>query len=78
MAEKETIMRHIVILAFWLTIGAGCRKEIDPDCIEKSYDGRACTFIYQPVCGCNGKTYGNACIAASVGISIVKQGECGK
>lgn len=70
-------MRNMLVLVFWLAIGAGCQKEIDPDCVEKPIDGRACPFIYQPVCGCNGKTYGNACIAASVSIRVVKQGECG-
>jgi hypothetical protein len=35
-----------------------------------------CAEIYQPVCGCNDKTYSNVCDAARDGVSIGKQGEC--
>lgn len=51
-----------------LMASLGCHKKVDADCVEQPYDGRACPFIYNPVCGCNGKTYDNSCVAESVGI----------
>ena len=66
-------MKKLLLIGLALFTLNACSKE---DCNPKIIQDCACTAIYDPVCGCNGMTYGNACEAECNSITDYKKGEC--
>lgn len=59
-----------------------CDYAVDAQCGFADQTGvcasrpEACDAQYEPVCGCDGFTYGNACEAAAAGMSVATEGAC--
>ena len=58
-------------------LSLSCKKD---ECIEKKniQENCVCYQIAEPVCGCNGQQYTNACYAECDGVLTYTEGPCGQ
>lgn len=81
MLNKSRSFIYLTLLAFMLSACQQHASSIEKAVVKEPCMGPAkkdamCTMQYDPVCGCDGKTYSNACVAKVAGVLRMEPGAC--
>ena len=80
---KITNLKHLFFyLSFSIVLFSsllGCKddtSDTEEPCLGEKNILISCILVYEPVCGCDGNTYSNSCIAEAEGVLRFSSGEC--
>ena len=75
-------MVFLILLILLISLIGSCSEksadEPEPPCIDDSLidPNNTCYQIFAPVCGCDGITYSNDCVAKNSGLLNFQEGAC--
>jgi len=74
--KMKSIKGYLSIIGLVLVMSCN-GKDINTDCKGAAQE-LLCSFLINPMCGCDGVTYDNPCSAQAAGVKRTVPGKCGK